>query len=216
MGASTTDPDVILPVLPGWLVGAIGKERKGMRASLLLLSATLILAACYALVKARDPRRKHLPPKVPGLPIINQTWWHMQDNLSLNTRKWAQEYGEIFRTRCGTTDWIWLSSREAVKDVIDRQSALSSNRLLTPMTSQTASGGRRMVFMQYSPKWRTIKSIMHRLLMATSAKSYQPIQEFEAKQLSVDLLDDPRSELPFPSPRLPSRGVVGDEERLAS
>jgi len=142
-----------------------------------------------------DPRRKHLPPKVPGLPILNNTLYHMQDDLATNAIRWTQDYGEIYRTRTGTSDWIWLNSGEAVKELIDRKSGVFSSRSLNPMGFEAASGGRRLVFMPYGKKWRTLRTIVHKLLTPNMAKSYAPIQEFEAKQLSVDLLDKPEGEM---------------------
>lgn len=139
----------------------------------------------------RDPRLRHLPPKVPGLPIINQTLYHMQDDLATNAIKWTREYGEIYRTRTGMTDWIWLNSGEAIKEIIDRKSSIYSSRLISPMGFQAASGSRRVVFMPRGKRWRTIRGIIHKLLTPKAAKSYAPIQVFEAKQLSVDLLDSP-------------------------
>jgi hypothetical protein len=139
-----------------------------------------------------DKRLRSLPPKVPGLPIINQTFYHMQDDLATNAIKWTREYGEIYRTRTGTTDWIWLNSGEAIKEIIDRKSAIYSSRLLNPMGFEAASGGKRVVFMPRGKQWRTIRGIIHKLLTPKAAKSYAPIQSFEAKQLSVDLLDTPQ------------------------
>lgn len=143
----------------------------------------------------RDQRLRHLPPKVPGFPIINQTLYHMQDDLATNAIKWTREYGEIYRTRTGMTDWIWLNSGEAVKEIIDRKSSIYSSRLISPMGFEAASGGRRVVFMPRGKQWRTIRGIIHKLLTPKAAKSYAPIQTFEAKQLSVDLLNSPQGKL---------------------
>jgi cytochrome P450 len=142
-------------------------------------------------IKNRDPRLRDLPPKVSGWPIINQTFYHLQDDLATNAIKWARQYGEIYRTKSGTTNWIWLNSGEAVKEIIDRRSAIYSSRHPTPMGSDTASGGKRMLFMQYGERWRTLRSIVHRLMTPRMTKSYAPAQLYEAKQLSVDLLDSP-------------------------
>jgi cytochrome P450 len=40
-------------------------------------------------------------------------------------------------------------------------------------------------------QWRALRNILHRLLTPAMSKSYSPIQEFEAKQFTVDLLDRP-------------------------
>jgi len=48
-----------------------------------------------------------------------------------------------------------------------------------------------MLFMQYGEQWRTLRSIVHRILTPKMTESYAPVQAYEAKQLSVDLLDHP-------------------------
>jgi hypothetical protein len=42
-----------------------------------------------------DKRLRSLPPKFSGLPIINQTFYHMQNDLATNAIKSTREYGEI-------------------------------------------------------------------------------------------------------------------------
>jgi len=148
----------------------------------------------------RDPRRAHLPPHVRGWPIINQTLDQMQDDVIPLVQNWAKEYGEIFRTTSGTTTFIWLNSRRSVKELIDRRSAIYSSRHPQPMVER-AGGGKRMVFMPYGKDWRAIRNIVHRVFRCNAlliktltpqmSKSYSPIQIYEAKRLSVDLLNNP-------------------------
>jgi len=60
------------------------------------------------------------------------------------------------------------------------------------MGSEVASGGKRLVFMPHGKKWRTARTIFHQLSTPAMANAYAPIQVFEAKQLSVDLLNSPQ------------------------
>ena len=152
--------------------------------------ALVIIAVVAYRRWTRDPRLAHLPPHVRGWPIINQTLDHTKDNPIPNVIKWAQQHGELFCTTAGTTRFIWVNSRKAFKELIDRRSAIYSSRHPQPMVMR-ASGNRRMVFMPYGKDWRSIRNIIHRLLTPAMSKSYSPIQTFEAKQLSVDLLDSP-------------------------
>ncbi|KEF54941.1 uncharacterized protein A1O9_09384 [Exophiala aquamarina CBS 119918] len=144
-------------------------------------------------VLLRDARRKHLPPKVRGFPLINQLLFHAGDSQISEAIKWKKTQGELFRTRAGSTDYIWLNSREAIKEICDRRSAVYSSRMPLPMACDTVSAGRRLVFMPRSKRWRAVRAIIHRLLTPAAAKSYAPIQEYEAKQLSVDLLQEPNT-----------------------
>jgi len=104
-----------------------------------------------------------MPPKVAGLPIINQTFTHLETEFPLRLAKWAEQYGEIYRTKSAATDFIWLSSPKAVKEIIDRRSAIYSSRQPQPMALGAASGGRRMTFMPKGKKWRTLRGIVHRV-----------------------------------------------------
>ncbi|KAF2180282.1 cytochrome P450 [Zopfia rhizophila CBS 207.26] len=153
-----------------------------------------LISSRYALYQlwTRDPRRKHLPPKVPGLPLINQTFFHARDSQIPEAIEWGKTQSELFRTRAGSTDYVWLNSPEAIKEILDRRSAVYSSRMPLPMASDTVSRGCRLVFMPHSKRWRTVRTIIHRLLTPAAAKSYAPIQEYEAKQLSVDLLQNPK------------------------
>jgi hypothetical protein len=163
----------------------------------------------------RDPRRDRLPPRVPGRPIINQTLLQLKDDPTGLLREWAKTYGELFVTKSGSTTFIWLNSMEAVKELFDRRSNIYSDRQPMPMALDAArhppfrqsnlisfSGGNRVTFMRYGKRWRTVRSILHKvrililsltiqLLTPNMAKSYAPIQTFEAKQTSVNLLDNP-------------------------
>ena len=137
----------------------INKYTIGIATSIVLLG--LYLAYKYA---TRDPRLAHLPPHVRGWPIINQTFTHLKDDPTSYTIGWAKEYGEIFRTTSANTTFIWLNSREAFKELIDRRSAIYSSRHPQPLVSEVASAGKRITFMQYGKDWRALRNIFHRVL----------------------------------------------------
>jgi len=111
----------------------------------------------------RDSRLASLPPHVPGWPLINQTWVLQQDDPTSLLIRWAKEYGELFRTTSGTTDFVWINSRNAFKEMIDRKSAIYSSRHPMPMTQDVVSAGKRILFMPYGKDWRTIRQIIHKV-----------------------------------------------------
>lgn len=78
-----------------------------------------------------------------------------------------------------------------MKDLLDRKSNTYSSRAPAPLAQDVASGGKRQLFMEYGPDWRKLRKSSHALLNATSAVKYQPIQDFESKQLMTELLDSP-------------------------
>lgn len=64
---------------------------------------------------------------------------HVKDDPTEMLKQWARDYGEVFRTRSGVTDFIWLNSREAVKELFDRRSAIYSSRQPMPMALDAAT-----------------------------------------------------------------------------
>ena len=79
--------------------------------------SALILFVVY--LTLRDPRRKYLPPGPRGLPIIGNIHQLPQtDEVSQVIINWARQYGEIFRIRLGMTDYIYLNTPEAIKELM--------------------------------------------------------------------------------------------------
>jgi hypothetical protein len=70
-----------------------------------------------------------------------------KENPHLQFQKWAQEYGPVYSLMLGTKTMIVLSSDEAVKDLLDKKSSITSARpdLYTGQTLM--SGDKRMVMM---------------------------------------------------------------------
>ncbi|KAF2188872.1 cytochrome P450 [Zopfia rhizophila CBS 207.26] len=155
------------------------------------LSILPISLLSYILL-TRDPRRNNLPPKIPAWPIINHTFLQQEDNTPPILRAWGERYGELFRTRAGTTDFIWLNSKKAVKECFDRRSGTYSSRQPMPMAFERATGGKRITFAPYGKVWRGSRAVFHKVLTPKMAEDYSIIQLFEAKQLAVDLLDNPK------------------------
>jgi hypothetical protein len=121
---------------------------------LMIVTALLLLIPAIYYVATYDPRRAKMPPYVKGWPIINQTLDHLSPNIPQLQRKWHRHYGDIFCTKSGATTFIWLSSPQIVKDLIDRRSAIYSSRPPLPLTSDVLSGGRRVAFMPRNNMWR--------------------------------------------------------------
>lgn len=57
-----------------------------------------------------------------------------------------------------------------------------------PAACDLASGGYRFLMMGYSPTWRKLRAIVHKLLTPKASDVFKPSQNFEAQQLVYDLL----------------------------
>ncbi|KAF4890444.1 Cytochrome P450 monooxygenase atE [Colletotrichum fructicola] len=106
-------------------------------------------------------------------------------------RNWHQTYGDVFYTKVGATDYVWLSSPKAVKDLMDKKSAIYSSRPRLPLAQDVASGGSRQLFMAYGQDWRNLRKHSHSLLNLNATKKYRSTQELESRILLQDLLNKP-------------------------
>jgi cytochrome P450 len=111
--------------------------------------------------------------------------------------EWSREFGELFKVRIGYEDWVFLNSPSAVREIMDKQSAVTSGRQPFPVLSDIISGGKRFLFMSYTPKWRKLRATVHKLLTPKASQTFRPSQEFEAKQLIHDILTDNANQANF-------------------
>ncbi|KAG9231630.1 cytochrome P450 [Amylocarpus encephaloides] len=139
-----------------------------------------------------DRRRWHLPPGPRGLPFFGNFFdLAYPETIREKCLHWQKKYGDVFYTKIGGADYVWLSSPKAVKDLMDKKSAIYSSRPPVPLAGDTVSAGRRQLFMPYGPRYRVVRKISHALLNITQSTGYRPVQNLESKQLLFDLLHDP-------------------------
>ena len=102
------------------------------------------------IVKNIGRRPKGYPPGPPTLPVIGNLHQIPAKNPHLQFQKWADEYGPIYSLILGTKATIVLSSDVAIKDLLDKRSAIYSSRPEMYISS-LASGGLRMLLMVSLP-----------------------------------------------------------------
>ncbi|KAK7570068.1 cytochrome P450 [Phyllosticta citricarpa] len=114
---------------------------------------------------------------------------------------WSRQYGPVFSLILGTQVMIVLSSAEAAKELLDKRSAMTSDRPDSYVGQTIGSGGLRLLMLvcplaicvgwPYGQDWRMIRKLSHQLLNANASRTYVPYQDLESKQMLVDLLDKP-------------------------
>ncbi|KAI0146818.1 cytochrome P450 [Xylariaceae sp. FL1272] len=156
-------------------------------------SALLALALCLLLYPFRKvgQRPKGYPPGPPTLPLIGNLHLMPKEKGHLQFQKWAEQYGPIYSLVLGTKVMVILSTDQAVKDLLDKRSAIYSSRPDMYLAQDIASGGLQIALMEYGERWRMLRGIAHKSLNLTASRSYVPYQDLENKAMLVALLDKP-------------------------
>ncbi|KAM0715223.1 hypothetical protein Q7P37_009688 [Cladosporium fusiforme] len=136
-------------------------------------------------------RPSTLPPGPPTLPIIGNLHQIPRKDAHLQFQAWAREYGPVYSLILGTKVMIVLSSPEAVRDLLDRRSAIYSDRIDAYVGATLASRDQKILTMRYGTQWRAARKAFHSMLHVNVAKSYVPYQCLESKQMLCEILDDP-------------------------
>ncbi|KAH7088102.1 cytochrome P450 [Paraphoma chrysanthemicola] len=134
-----------------------------------------------------------LPPGPRGLPLIgNLLSLREPDKIPEITTEWMRQYGPVVYTKMGGTNFIWLNSPKAVKDLMDKRGSIYSSRPRMPMVKlpafEAVSNKKRQFFMPYSEEWRALRRVSHAALNLKTSQSYIPVQDFESKQVIWDFL----------------------------
>ncbi|KAI0413296.1 putative cytochrome P450 [Xylaria grammica] len=138
-------------------------------------------------------RPRDLPPGPPTLPVLGNLHLIPRRDVHLQFQRWAKEFGPVYSLMLGSKVMIVLSSDRAVKDLLDKRSAIYSDRMDLYVSQTLASGGLRLLLMRYGQSWRMVRRILHGLLNTQAAQSFRPYQLLESQQMMFDILNEPEN-----------------------
>ena len=158
------------------------------RHRVVILGVLVSVTAAVVAWLRRDQRLDTIPgPK--GYPLIG-VGYKLPPKAPAAFRKWALEYGHVFKIRVGWYNWVVINSPEAIREILERQAVVTSSKAPSPMGHDIVTGGKRMPTMPYGPLWRAQRSIVRQITTVPMTATFVPSQEFEAKQLLFDLATD--------------------------
>ncbi|RYC65168.1 hypothetical protein CHU98_g1038 [Xylaria longipes] len=136
-------------------------------------------------------RPTDLPPGPPTVPILGNLHLIPKHDVHLQFQKWAQEYGPVYSLILGTKTMIVLSSDRAVKDIMDKRSAISSDRMDMYIGQTVASGGLR-VLMMASPAFLDgeVYPLLKLFIMLPAIRTNLE-NALENQQMMYDILNGP-------------------------
>ena len=169
-----------------------GALKAALMITLVLIMGFISLYFYIVPSQLTDFRRKSLPPGPRGIPFIGNMLDLADSDLVPETvQRWFAQHGDVFYTKIGGSDYIWLSSPKAVKDLMDKKSSVYSSRPPLPLAQDVASAGRRQLFMEYGPKWRSIRKMFHQHFHQAATPRYRDKQTKEIHAFLRRCLEQP-------------------------
>lgn len=157
----------------------------------ILFSITIVVT-----IWLRRDYRLDTIPGPEGYPLIG-IGYKLPPRAPIFFRKWALEYGDVFKIRVGWYNWVVLNTPEAIREILEKQAVVTSSKAPSPMGHDIVTGGNRMPTMPYGPHWRALRSIIRQITAVPMTATFVPSQEFETKQLLFDLAIDNENQRNF-------------------
>jgi cytochrome P450 len=100
----------------------------------------------------------------------------------------AKKYGGMLSLKIGSNTLIILSDRRIIKEVLDKNSSVSSNRP-DLLVAHTITGDDHLLFMNYGPEWKLFRRLLHQEFMSSRCDNVHiETQNAEAVQMLRDFI----------------------------
>ncbi|OSD08730.1 CyP450 monooxygenase [Trametes coccinea BRFM310] len=151
--------------------------------------AVIALFLWRYLIRTRRSRTK-LPPGPPGLPIIGNLLDVPTKQLAAGYRKLSENYGDLVFLDAFGQPILVLGSHATAVDLLEKRSALYSDRLPTPMVEL---GGFEWVLtvLRYGPWWRRHRRAFHQFFNINAVAGYRALQRAHVGHFLCQLLKAP-------------------------
>ncbi|KAI9571622.1 cytochrome P450 [Boletus coccyginus] len=148
--------------------------------------------ALYLVSRLVSKRNTPLPPGPPGWPLIGNlldfpTYAPYRTFAALSGK-----YGPVMSFNVMGAHYVVLNSVKAIKDLLDKNSAVTSNRLQLTMGGELVGWKDSTVFLQYGDTYRKHRKFFHQQIgTKSSLEAFYSAEEEEARRLVRNVLKDP-------------------------
>ncbi|KAG1718436.1 cytochrome P450 [Suillus lakei] len=109
----------------------------------------------------------------------------------LTVAGWIDEHGPLVTIRFGTEKIIVIGRYNAVVDIMEKQGGSLADRPHLVAAGEILCGGLSIIFTPAGSMWRRMRRALHTHLQPKSAEEYEPLQILHAKNMVLDILEDP-------------------------
>ncbi|KAH9944416.1 CyP450 monooxygenase [Epithele typhae] len=154
------------------------------------LGSFLTIALTIAIY--RRPQTLPLPPGPKPRPLVGNALDLPHTKQFLAFDQWAKDYGDIVHISLLGQPVIVLNSAEAVTDLLERRSAIYSDRYHSTVVDMIGWDW-NVALMCYGTRWRQIRRSLHEHFHQSASRKFQPAQVSGARDLLFRMLQNPQN-----------------------
>ncbi|PCH37258.1 cytochrome P450 [Wolfiporia cocos MD-104 SS10] len=157
------------------------------------VAALLLVALCRGVYRRHQgTQKKHLLPGPRPLSFIGNSHQIPSTYMQRRFTEWKAEYGDVVYIRLLKNPVVILNSVQEARDLLDKKSAIYSDRPRTVLYDEIMGWDSGLVFMKYGERWKKHRRWAQNAFNDKAAlRSYLPLQQREVHTLLSGLRDTP-------------------------
>ncbi|KAE8343343.1 hypothetical protein BDV24DRAFT_161389 [Aspergillus arachidicola] len=165
--------------------------------NMLFVIVCLLLGLSVAVLRSsRASKQLPLPPQPRGSMVLGNLSEIMKASMDslqhLLVQGWASEHGEVLRVRLGPVTEYFLNSDQAVKEIMDRSSAISSERPRWIVSNELICNQLNVLLLHGSdPRWKNQRRVINSYLTSVPrADAGLPFLHYETAKFLHDITNN--------------------------
>ncbi|KIJ11532.1 hypothetical protein PAXINDRAFT_84362 [Paxillus involutus ATCC 200175] len=155
-------------------------------------AVTSAVAVLYNKYQAAPPTKdgRPLPPGPPA-----RWFWENAfptSNIPRTLTDWVADYGPVMSLRQGSQVIIIIGCVDAATEIMEKEGGVLVDRPRSIAYGEIVSGGMRMLMIGSGERFRRLRKAIHTYLQPKAAETYQEIQRDAARDVILDILNDPK------------------------
>jgi len=161
-------------------------------ATLAVLPISFVVITALRRLIATGQHKPHRPPGPTPFPVLGNVLSIDAQEPWLTYAEWRAVYGDLVFVRILDQEVVVINCQKIAEDLLDKRSRIYSDRPYLA-TLEPFGFTHNFSLTGYNDEWRLCRRIFHQTFHPVAALKFRPLQIRRARQMIVNLIDDPRN-----------------------